>query len=39
MIIFFEDLENQDPKAVELFNKETEQIYFEENKLEPPAEI
>jgi hypothetical protein len=27
---FFEDIENEDPKAVELFNKEVEQIYREE---------
>lgn len=27
---FFEDMENQDPKAIELFNKEVEQIYREE---------
>ena len=27
---FFEDMENQDPKATELFNKEVEQIYHEE---------
>lgn len=27
---FFEDMENQDPKAIELFNKEVEQMYREE---------
>lgn len=27
---FFEDMENQDPKAIELFNKEAEKIYREE---------
>ena len=30
---FFEDMENQDPKAIELFNKEVEQIYREEGML------
>ncbi len=30
---FFEDMENQDPKAIELFNKEVEQIYKEEGAL------
>ena len=27
---FFEDIENQDPKAIELFNQEAEKIYREE---------
>ncbi len=27
---FFEDMENQDPRAIELFNKEVEQMYGEE---------
>jgi hypothetical protein len=31
---FFEDMENQDPKAIELFNKEVEQIYCEEGLLD-----
>ena len=30
---FFEDMENQDPKAIELYNKEVEQIYREEGLL------
>lgn len=30
---FFEDMENQDPKAIELFNKEVEQMYREEGML------
>lgn len=30
---FFDDMENQDPKAIELFNKEVEKIYQEEGML------
>ena len=30
---FFEDIENQDLKAIELFNKEVEQMYREEGLL------
>lgn len=29
-VTFFEDIENQNPEAIALFNKEVEQIYREE---------